>query len=196
MGTKMTRSLDRKTPSLRKTSVWAVAAGFLLSVVLPLYATGWDPDKNQEEINKAQQALTRMKEADPGLEPFFDKAYGYVVFPQEVKAGFIVAGAHATGIVWERGEIIGSASVTEITVGAQAGGMTYSEIIFFRDKAAMNEFKEGLLEFSANAAAVVVKNGAAASAAYDNGVAVFIMGLKGAMVDASIGGQKFSFNAK
>ena len=95
-----------------------------------------------------------------------------------------------------QGQVVGSASVTEITVGAQAGGMSCSEILFFKDKAAMDQFKEGRLEFSANAAAVVVKNGAAAAASYDNGVAVFVMGLKGAMVDASIGGQKFTFHAK
>jgi len=196
MSMKMMRSPDWTNVSLKKTSVWALAVGLLLGAVLPLMGAGWDPEKDQAEMSKAKEALARMKEADPGLGPFFDHAYGYVVFAEKGKAGFIVAGAHGTGIVWEQGQVVGSASVTEITVGAQAGGMSCSEILFFKDKAAMDQFKEGRMEFSANAAAVVVKNGAAAAASYDNGVAVFIMGLKGAMVDASIGGQKFTFHAK
>jgi len=181
---------------MKRTLVWAVALALVLGAVLPLLGAGWDPEKEKEEIAKAKESVAAMKRADPALKTFFEKSYGYVVFADIGKGAFIVGGAHGKGVVWEQGKIVGGASVTKISVGAQVGGMTYSEILFFKDKVTMDKFKEGNLEFAATAAAVMVKNGAAADASYDNGVAVFVMGTKGAMVDASVGGQKFGFVAK
>jgi len=98
--------------------------------------------------------------------------------------------------VYEKGRHIGRASVTQLTVGAQIGGQSYSEIIFFADKATLDVFKKGNWELSAQASAIMVKEGASKDASYDNGVAVFTMPKKGAMVEASVGGQKFKYTPK
>jgi lipid-binding SYLF domain-containing protein len=119
-----------------------------------------------------------------------------VVFPGIGKGGFIIGGGHGTGWVYEQGRHIGRATVTQLTVGAQIGGQSYREIIFFKDKETLDTFKKGNLELSAQVSAILVKQGASKDASYDHGVAVFTMPKKGAMAEASVGGQKFKYTPK
>jgi lipid-binding SYLF domain-containing protein len=46
--------------------------------------------------------------------------------------------------------------MTQATVGLQIGGEGYSEIVFFQDERAFQEFTNGNFEFGAGAQAVVV----------------------------------------
>ena len=66
----------------------------------------------------------------------------------------------------------------------------------FEDEAALNHFKTGNAEFSGQVSAVAVTSGASVDADYAAGVAVFTMTKGGAMLEASIGGQGFSFEPK
>jgi len=158
----------------------------------------WDPMQEQKEKAAVEETINQFKAADPSMKVFFEKAYGYAVFPGIGKGGFIIGGGHGDGWVYEKGRHIGRASVTQLTVGAQIGGQSYSEIIFFADKATLDVFKKGNWELSAqaSASAIMVKEGASKDASYDNGVAVFTMPKKGAMAEASVGGQKFKYTSK
>ena len=156
----------------------------------------WDPMQEQKEKAAVDGTINQFKGADPSMIVFFEKAYGYVVFPGIGKGGFIIGGGHGDGWVYEKGRHIGRASVTQLTVGAQIGGQSYSEIIFFADKATLDAFKQGNWELSAQASAIMVKEGASKDASYDNGVAVFTMPKRGAMAEASVGGQKFKYTSK
>jgi lipid-binding SYLF domain-containing protein len=147
---------------------------------------------------------------------FFNKAYGYAVFPTIGKAGLVVGGAHGDGNVYEKGRLIGATSMTQVSVGLQAGGEGYSEIIFFKDKRALDEFTSGNFEFGAGIQAVAItasanantgtsgsnagasggKNDATAEGSWHKGVAVFTITKGGLMADASVSGQKFKFKAK
>src|SRR5678816_629721 len=80
---------------------------------------------------------------------FFSKSYGYAVFPTIGKAGLGIGGAHGSGHVYEKGKVIGEAKMNQLSIGLQAGGQAYSEIIFFQDKRALNEFTSGNFEFGA-----------------------------------------------
>jgi len=142
---------------------------------------------------KTQTAVERAKQADPGLQKFFDTAAGYTVFPSVGKGGVGVGGAYGRGQVFEAGQVVGYSTLTQASIGFQLGGQTYTELIFFEDKAALERFKAGNFAFSAQASAVALKSGVSANAKYTNGVAVFTLGEKGLMYEASIGGQKFSF---
>jgi lipid-binding SYLF domain-containing protein len=82
------------------------------------------------------------------------------------------------------------------SIGFQLGGQAYSEIICFSTREALALFKSGNFAFDAQATAVALKSGAGANAKYSNGVAVFTMDESGLMFEASIGGQKFSYEAK
>jgi len=143
---------------------------------------------------ESQLALANFQKADSGLQKVFDNAAGYALFPSVGKGGLIVGGAHGKGLVYEKTNIIGQATLTQASIGAQVGGQTFAEIIFFETPTALEDFKSGKFEMSAEASAVAVKEGASASAAYKQGVAVFTLPKAGLMVSASVGGQKFKFD--
>ena len=90
-------------------------------------------------------------------------------------------------------EVIGSATITQLSVGFQLGAQAFSQIIFFQNKNDLNRFTKGNFEFDASASAALVTEGANASADYSNGAAVFTFSKGGLMYEASIGGQKFTY---
>jgi lipid-binding SYLF domain-containing protein len=153
---------------------------------------GWDPVNEQ----RARDTIAAFKKTDPTIDTFLSKAHGYAVFPEIAKGAVGIGGATGDGTVFERGTAIGSSNMTQVTVGLQLGGQTYSEIIFFKDKAALESFKRGNYELAAGASAIALKQGASKTADYNNGVAIFTVGTGGLMFEASIGGQKFSFEPK
>lgn len=142
---------------------------------------------------EVQTALQAFKNADSSLQGFLDKSYGYAVFPDVGKGGLGLGGAYGRGQVFEQGRLIGYCDLSQATIGLQAGAQTYSELIVFENKEALDRFTSGRFEFSANASAVALKAGAAAAADYTNGVAVFTLTKGGLMAEASVGGQKFTF---
>lgn len=156
-------------------------------------STGWDPKPQGQVANPSHTTISEFETSDPGLKRFFDQAEGYVVFPTVGKAGIVVGGAYGTGDVFEHGELIGSASITQLTLGSQWGGQAFRQIIFFRDKAALDDFRDGNFTLSAQASAVAVTAGASANATYSEGVAIFTIPIGGLMYEAVVGGQKFSF---
>jgi lipid-binding SYLF domain-containing protein len=144
---------------------------------------------------------------------FFDDAYGYAVFPTIGKGGIGIGGARGTGRVYRKGSPIGTSTMTQVTVGMQFGGQAYSQVIFFQDRRAFDEFTSGHFEFGAQATAVAITAGAGAQATtggsgagasgtqdhaataggYHKGMAVFTVAKGGLMYEATIGGQRFSF---
>src|ERR1700691_4551066 len=144
---------------------------------------------------------------------FFDRSYGYVVFPTVGGGAFAVGGAFGKGRVYVHGHYVGEAKMGQLSVGFQAGGKAYSEIIFFEDKRSLDEFESGSFEFGADASVVAITAAANASAAtngasagasgtendattrghYYKGMAVFTVAKGGLMYSAAVAGQKFSY---
>jgi lipid-binding SYLF domain-containing protein len=137
--------------------------------------------------------IQKVKARDPGMEKIFADAVGYVVFPTVGKGAIGIGGARGKGWVYERGNVIGKSTLTQVSIGLQLGGQAYSEIIFFQTVQALNNFKLGHLKLDAQASAVAVTARASADLAYRNGVAIVTMAKGGLMYEASVGGQKFSF---
>lgn len=147
---------------------------------------------------------------------FFDASHGYAVFPTVGKGGMGIGGAYGKGRVYTGGKHVGDTSMTQLTLGFQLGGQAYSQIIFFQDKRAFDEFTSGNFEFGAQASAVAITAGASAGAtttgssssasggkndattagSYYKGMAVFTVTKGGLMYEASVGGQKFSYTAR
>lgn len=144
---------------------------------------------------------------------FFEDSYAFAVFPTVGKGGLGIGGAYGEGRVYEQGKYIGDTKMTQVSLGLQAGGQAFSQIIFFADKRALEEFTGGNFEFGANASAVVITAAASGSASttgasatasggrkdarttgkYYKGTATFIIAKGGLMLEASLSGQKFSF---
>src|SRR5262249_45941362 len=146
---------------------------------------------------------------------FFDKSYGYAVFPTIGKGGLGVGAAHGSGRVYQQGKHVGDAKMNQLSIGAQAGGQAYSQIVFFEDERAFKEFTSGDFAFGADVGAVAITSAASASAgskgtsagasggkkdaatagAYKKGIAVFTIVKGGAMYEATVAGQKFKYKA-
>lgn len=145
-------------------------------------------------VADARATVQTFKQKDPKLEKFFSSAAGYVVFPTIAKGGFVVGGAGGDGVLFVGGQPVGTANMGQASIGAQLGGQTYSEIIFFQNPATLSDFKKSNFTLAAQASAVALSAGAAANADYQQGVAVFTASKTGLMYEASVGGQKFTFH--
>jgi lipid-binding SYLF domain-containing protein len=109
------------------------------------------------------------------------------------KGGYVVGGSYGRGVVYRAGGTIGYADITQATVGFQFGGESYMEVLAFETSEDLDRFTAGRLTFAANLSAVILKTGAAASAQYTEGVAIFAKPIGGAMVEAAVGGQQFTY---
>jgi len=167
-----------------------------LTALLLMGTIGFAQNKKDRKImDDAVKAKTKLLEADSGLEHFFDKSAGYVIFPNVGKGGFIIGGASGNGVVYENGDAIGMADLKKLNIGLQAGGQAIIEVIFFETDTDLQRFTEGKFEFAAETSAVALKSGIAFNAKYKDGVAVFALPKAGLMADASVGGQKFGYKA-
>ena len=176
---------------MKKNSITTLALLALSLLILPRLSYA---QKDKESLQKnSKEARMAFIKTDESMKNLFDNSYGYVIFPNVTKAAVVVGGAGARGILYEQGKAIGLAKMTQVTVGAQAGGQEYQEVIFFENKAALDRFKENKVEFSGQVSAVAAKAGAAATARYADGVSVFTQEKGGLMLEASIGGQKFKY---
>jgi len=160
-------------------------------------------------------AISLFKNAGESAR-FFDHCYGYAVFPTIGKAGLAVGGAHGRGHVYAQGKYVGDTTVNQLSLGFQAGGQAYSQIVFFEDRRAFDEFTKGNFEFGADVDAVAITaaaggsvgtTGASAEASggmkdartagsYYKGLAVFTIVKGGAMYQATVAGQKFSYTPR
>jgi lipid-binding SYLF domain-containing protein len=160
--------------------------------IAPIF--GQSDSKKNKIIADSHTAKAEFIAADGLMKALFDKAYGYVIFPNVGKGGLGVGGAAGNGAVYENNKVIGMAKLSQVSIGFQAGGQAYREVIFFESKKEMDRFKSSQFEFSAQASAVAVTAGASGNAKYTDGVMVFTMQKGGLMYEASIGGQQFKFS--
>ena len=165
---------------------------------------------------KDYSSTINIFEGIKSVEPFFDDAYGFAVFPKIGKGGLGVGAAHGRGQVYVNDKVTGITKLTDISIGFQAGGQAYRQIIFFEDKRAYDEFTRGTYEFDAGAGAIAVTASAEATAStqgagagaspggqsgvqakpgYHKGLAVFTIATGGLMYEATIAGQKYKFES-
>jgi lipid-binding SYLF domain-containing protein len=146
---------------------------------------------------------------------FFNKAHGYAVFPTIGKGALGIGGARGKGRVYVQGRHVGDTTLTQVSIGFQAGGQAFSQIVFFEDERAFREFSSGQFGFGAGVSAVAITAAASASASttgatagvsggkkdattsgeYYRGMAVFTIAKGGLMYEAALAGQKFSYKA-
>ena len=170
--------------------IWVIVVACALNMSPVL---GQSRAKKNKIIADSQTAKEEFIANDGLMKGLFDRAYGYVIFPNVGKGGLGVGAAAGNGAVYEHGKVIGMAKLSQVSIGFQAGGQAYSEVIFFESKGELDRFKDSRFEFAAQASAVAVTEGASANVKYTDGVMVFTMQKGGLMYEASIGGQKFRY---
>jgi lipid-binding SYLF domain-containing protein len=165
--------------------------------------------------NEYDETIELFKHAGESAN-FFPNCYAYAVFATIGAGGLVVGGARGEGQVYVHDRLVGDAVMTQLSVGFQAGGKAYSEIIFFQDKRALDEFESGKFEFAAGASAVAITAGASASVGtdrasseasggknnattngdYQTGMAVFTIAKGGLMFAADLSGEKFAYTER
>jgi len=149
--------------------------------------------KDTKLANEVEKAIKSLYADNPSIEKNFHSAYGFAVYPSITKAGFVLGGAGGKGLVFEDKTVIGRSDMSQATFGLQAGGQQYQEVIFFENKAALDNFTSGKIKFSGQASAVAIKSGVSYDLKYKDGVAIFTKVKAGIMAEASVGGQKFKY---
>jgi hypothetical protein len=149
----------------------------------------------------------------PQVAPYFESSYGYAVWPRIGRGGLGVGASRGRGQVYVNGQLTGFSTMTEVSVGLQAGGQAYRQIIFFETREAYERFTRSTFEFDASASAVAVTASAqagagttgaraaagagspntAAAVGYVNGMQTFTMAEGGLMYQATIAGQRYRF---
>lgn len=177
------------------------------------FTTDSNPQLTQASTDIDYEKTLQSFRNAPKSAAFFDHAYGYAVFPTIGKAGFLIGGAYGQGRVYEQGQYTGMSEMYQGTIGFQFGGQAYSQIIFFQDQRAYDEFISGGFEFGAQASAIMLTAGVAGEAStrgtsatanagqdyvaadgqYYKGMAVFNFAKAGIMYEASLGGAKYNF---
>ena len=184
----------------------------LVFLVIAIFSAVWN-NAVAAEIEDYSSTINIFRQS-PATQKYFDNSYGYAVFPTIGKAGYIIGGSYGIGQVYTAGKVTGKSTVIEGSIGFQFGGKAFSEMIFFEDKRAYDEFTGGNFELGATAQAIVITAGAEAQAGttgasagasagpksdvqaetgYFKGVITFVHAQGGLMYELSIGGQKFTF---
>ncbi len=171
-----------------------VALTIGLAFILGACAGAPRTEGQKESLSSSvKRSLDLAKANDSTFGSFFDSAYAFAVLPSVGKGGFIIGGAGGDGEVFKGGMLMGYCSMGQGTIGATIGGQAFDEFIVFQNESSYNRFVLGQFTMTAQVSAVMVTAGAAASAGFKDGVAVFINNVKGAMVEAAVGGQQFNF---
>ena len=165
----------------------------LLILIGTQFANAQSEEKKEQILADSKDTKAAFLKEDQEMAKFFSESYGYLIFPNVGKGGLGVGGAAGNGVAYEQGKMIGYAKLSQISIGFQAGGQAYREVVFFESSKEMERFKNNKIEFSAQVSAVAAASGASADAKYVEGVAVFTMAKGGLMYEASVGGQQFKF---
>lgn len=161
----------------------------LISLVFMAFSLTGMAQKN--DVKKANETIQDFLKKDSGLNKFFSSAHGYAVFPSIGKGGLGVGGAGGKGTVYQAGADVADVKMSQITIGFQAGGQKYAEVIFFENEKTYNDFISGTYEFAAQVSAIALASGVSADAKYKDGIMVITQAIGGLMYEASVGGQKF-----
>lgn len=150
--------------------------------------------QQQALVSQANATVQMMTARDPSLIDLLERSYGYAVFPTVGEVGvFAVGGEQGVGVVFEQGRVVGFARIRELTVGPQLGGQSFSQLLVFQNREAMDRMKSGNFDLTADAEGTVLGWGAGAQTQFEDGIGVIVSSERGLMAGATVGGQSFSF---
>jgi len=125
----------KKVSMARKAIFLMILSGLFLPRILKAQS------ESQERImDDSKKAKASFLKSDPSMENLFKHSAGYVIFPNVGKGAIGVGGASGRGTVYDKGMVVGTAQMTQVTVGAQVGGQAYREVIFFENRDALDRW--------------------------------------------------------
>ncbi len=153
----------------------------------------WQADTSDKKQAKAAAALANFKDKHPEMESYFDQAHGYAIIPGVTRVAIGFGGAYGRGLVVEGDNLIGWTSFAQFSSGLQAGAKYFSMIVFFKDQAALDEYKKSQMQFLGQAGVDLATVGISGTPAYSDGVAIFAITRLGLMAEFSYSGARFKY---
>jgi len=167
----------------------------LLAALLAVWATQAGATLTAAEIDAGVNAAMDRLHADvKGSDEVTSKAKGILVFPEVVKAGFVVGGEGGTGSLLIGGKPAGYYTIGAASIGLQAGAQKRDIIIAFMDDASLTKFQasEGW-KVGADGSVTLIDVGATSQVDFksiNKPIVGFVVGEKGLMAGVSIDGSK------
>ena len=188
----------RKTNETRTTMKRAILTGLVLAAVLLLTqgqgvaraasAAGIDAD--------VDTALMRLYEEQPVAKTLADKAAAILVFPNMVKAGFVVGAQYGEGSLLKKGRTVGYYNSVAASYGLQAGVQSFGYVLFLMTNSAIDYLnRSGGWEIGVGPSIVVVDEGMArtlTSTTLKSDVYAFVFDQKGLMAGIGLQGSKIT----
>lgn len=179
--------------TLTRRSVLLLLAAVALSVAPVRGASAADADTIDREVAGALKALY---ETTPAAKHLRDKAKAILVFPNIVKAGFIVGAQYGEGALQVDGKSTGYYNVASASYGLQAGVQAYGYALFLMTDSAVKYLKDSHgWEVGVGPTVVLVDEGVAknfTTTTLKDDVYAFAFGQKGLMAGIGIQGSKIT----
>lgn len=145
---------------------------------------------------KSEAALEHLLKTKPGTQELADKAVAVLVFPEVIKAGFMIGGQRGDGVLFRDGKVAGYFNTTAASYGWQVGAQKFSYALFFMDQKSLDSlYKADGFEVGAAPSLVVADEGFTSDLStktLKNGIYAFFFGQKGLMAGISLQGTKIT----
>lgn len=163
----------------------------LLASALPVNA-----EPAAEIESKVASALRVLYAAEPGTEELAASSAGVLIFPDIVKAGFVLGGQYGEGALRVGGRTQGYYSIAAVSYGLQIGAQQFGYAIFFLNEDALDEL-DGSKGFEVGVGPTLVGGDDGWSASMgtkdlQGDIAVVFFGQAGLMAGAGIEGSKIT----
>lgn len=172
-------------------------SALLFVVLFALFAAAPASAKPASQLREeSARALEKLYETKPGARELGEKALAILVFPEVLKAGFMVGVQRGDGVLFKDGEVAGYYNTTSASYGFQAGATKFSYALFFMDEKSLQSLdKADGFELGAAPSLVVADEGFTSDLStktLQNGIYAFFFGQKGLMAGISVQGTKIT----
>lgn len=174
----------------------AVAIGVAAQLLAGCTTNSNQQPERSDAISEAQAAYDRLIAQQPVAATLAKDAKGVLVFPNVLKAGFVLGGYHGTGALRKGDAFVARYGTTGASYGLQAGVQKYSYAMFFMRESdlAYLDSSSGW-EVGVGPSITVIDQGKAASMTSTTareGVYVIFYDQKGLMAGLGIQGSKIT----
>jgi len=144
----------------------------------------------------SRAALASLYSGSPVAKALGEKARGILVFPNVVKAGFVVGGQGGDGVLLVKGKSAGFYNTAAVSVGLQAGAQSFGYVLFFMSDAVFKDFQNSKnFQIGVGPNIVIIDAGAAKdinTLTAKSDVYAMIFDQKGLMAGVGIQGSKIT----
>ena len=178
------------TKRIGRVGMLVVAAAIVAGPSMVMAADGPTIDR------ESAAALESLYDAAPGAKTLAAQAKGILIFPNIVKAGFLVGAQYGDGALLSNGKTAGYYNIAAASYGFQAGVQAFGYAMFFMTDAALDYLQrtEGF-EVGAGPSVVVADEGMAKSMTTTTtraDVYSFVFGQRGLMAGVGLQGSKIT----